>query len=222
MRRTFWVFHRSGTLQVSDSLLLSIDSTGGCSIPVEKLKWPHHLSVPWTTLHLCWKQVDNCHRLSVASHAHPMRARGAHSRGITDNCRGTSLAHCCLARVHSLRPLKRHCWYLPWHHSPLYCKESSPLVTPLKRQYCSLCGVPLILFLYLLGQSVHLCSTYMIILLVVVERFSVIYWGYIIYLICFVVSYNITFDHKSCFLIHHLVATHHASWECIDITWLIS
>ena len=145
VRRTFWVFHRSGTLQVSDSLL-SIDSAGGCSIPIKKLKWLHHFSEPWTTLHRCWKQVDNCHRLGVASHTHPMRARRAHSRSITDNCRGTSLTHCCFARVHSLRPLKRHCWYWPWHHLLLYCKHSSPLVTPLKRQHCLLCGGPLIFF----------------------------------------------------------------------------
>ena len=85
---------------------------------------------------LCWKQIDNCHRPSVASHAHPMRARRTHSRGNTDICCGTSLAYCYLMCVHSLCPLKIQHWYLLWDHSPLCYKYSSPLVAPLKTQHC--------------------------------------------------------------------------------------
>ena len=42
VRRTFWVLYRSGTLQVSDSLLI-FDSARGCSIPIKKaqLASPH-------------------------------------------------------------------------------------------------------------------------------------------------------------------------------------
>ena len=60
----------------------------------------------------------------------------------------------------------------------LPCSLSSRLIAPLKKQCCLLCGGPLILspyLLYLLGQSVHLCSTYLTMLLIVVERFSFIY-----------------------------------------------
>ena len=35
VRRTFWVYHRRGMLQVSDSFLIT-NSARGCSIPVKK------------------------------------------------------------------------------------------------------------------------------------------------------------------------------------------
>ena len=41
------------------------DSARGCSIPLQKLKWLHHLSGLWSPL-MCCKQIDNCHRTSIA------------------------------------------------------------------------------------------------------------------------------------------------------------
>ena len=38
-----------------------------------KLKWLHHLSGLWSPL-LCYKQIDNCHRTSVAWPHFPMHA----------------------------------------------------------------------------------------------------------------------------------------------------
>ena len=42
-----------------------------------------------------------------------------------------------------------------------------------------------------------------------------LFWIYIINIYVFVISYNITPDHKYCSLIHHLVATHHIRHNAI-------
>ena len=99
---------------------------------LKKLKWLHHLSGLWTILHLCWKQVDNCHRPSVAWPHIPCMLKTSHSRGILIFAVGLLP----ISHAHSLRPLKRHTdtccgiatyiahplttptqeafWYLPW------------------------------------------------------------------------------------------------------------
>ena len=53
----------------------------------EKLKWPHHLSGLWYPL-LCCKQIDNCHKISVAWPHFPMRAEEIPLAWQTDNCCG--------------------------------------------------------------------------------------------------------------------------------------
>ena len=53
----------------------------------EKLKWLHHLSGLWSPL-LCCKQIDNCHKISVAWPHFPMSAEEIPLAWQTDNCRG--------------------------------------------------------------------------------------------------------------------------------------
>ena len=50
------MWNMDGSLAVLFPSLVG-DSARGCSIPVKKLKWLHHLSVLWSSL-LCCKQID--------------------------------------------------------------------------------------------------------------------------------------------------------------------
>ena len=114
---------------------------------LKKLKWPYHLSWLWTTLHLWWKQLDNCHGLSVAWPHIPCVVKTSYSRGILIFAVGLLP----ISRFHSLRPLKRHSdiccgiatyvtspltmptqeafWYLPWDCIPIL---HVPSLRPLK------------------------------------------------------------------------------------------
>ena len=116
VRRTFWVCHRSGSLQFSVSHLSS-DSASGSSIPVKKTQVASPLQWALDNSLLCCKQTDTCHRKSNA--AHPMRAEEIPLKRHSDTCPGISRSHSKgililavgllhLTHIHSLSPLKSH------------------------------------------------------------------------------------------------------------------
>ena len=139
MRSTFWVFHQSGTLQVSNSLLIT-DSAWDCSIPHKKaqvaspLEWAFDILQP--VLKGGWQLLQAKRWLA----AHPMRAEDIPLKRHSDICRGTT----AYAYVHSLYPTQEAFWYLPWNCYLIH-SLSDPLIAPLKRQHCQLRGGPLIL-----------------------------------------------------------------------------
>ena len=132
VRMTFWVFHRSGMLQVSDSLL-SIDSAGGCSIPVKNC----YLAVPLlkrylkrtvevpqedsrgTSIPFSMPTQEALLIIAVGRTwlAATLRAYilYAHSRGIVDICCGTIHLSTASTQVHSLQHSRDNtvCWRPP-------------------------------------------------------------------------------------------------------------
>ena len=135
VRRTFWVYRRSGTLQVSDSLLITtlpevapslLKSSSGFTTWVgsgqsstcaeSRTKTAIGQALPGRTSHACWRHPTqeaywylpwDCYLYRDSIHY-------SHSRGIL------TLAVDC-------------CWF----------SLSSPLCVPLKRQHCQLHGCPL-------------------------------------------------------------------------------
>ena len=83
------VCHRDGSLAVLSPLWLERMETLLEVVPalLQKLKWLHHLSRLWSPL-LCRKQIDNCHRTSIAWPHFTMRAEEIPLAWQTDNYRG--------------------------------------------------------------------------------------------------------------------------------------
>ena len=186
-------FPLTGLLSLSAILPTTWEGPSGCTIGVacssslshtwavilsevassllKKLKWPHHLSGLWTTLHLCWKQLDNCHGSSVAWPHIPCVLKTSHSRGILIFAMGLLP----ISRVHSLRVLKRHSdiyrgiatyiasplttptqeafWYLPWDHSPFCCKLQAHSM-PHSLYECCLAALSFIVWVLLGGPLI--------------------------------------------------------------------
>ena len=132
MRRTFWVCHRSSSLQFSVSHLSS-DSTWGCFIPVKKAQVASPIEWALDNSLLCCKQTNTCHRISDAWPHIPCVLKRSHSRGILT----LAIGFLRITRIHALCQLRRHTdtcrgiatyiahplsvptqeayWYLPWH-----------------------------------------------------------------------------------------------------------
>ena len=92
---------------------------------LKKLKWPHHLSMLWTTLSPVLQADWYLPHVKHCLAAHPMHAEEIPLKRHTDTCSGitTYIAHPLLV------PPQEAYWYLPWD-----CYQShTHLLCPLKR-----------------------------------------------------------------------------------------
>ena len=80
------VCHRDGSLAVFFPSLVG-DSAEVVPSLLQKLKWLHHLSGLWYPLLWC-KQIDNCHRTSIAWPHFPIHTEEIPLTWQTDNCCG--------------------------------------------------------------------------------------------------------------------------------------
>ena len=86
--KTCWQMHHWLACSSLSSLVGEVgDTTRGCSIPLQRLKWLHHLSGLWSPIPCC-KQIYNCYGISVAWPHFPMRAEEITLAWQTDNCCG--------------------------------------------------------------------------------------------------------------------------------------
>ena len=138
-----------------------------------------------------------------------MRARRAHSRGNTDNCRWMSLAHCYLYARPFSTPTQEATLIIAVGPFASLLQVLKPTRRPTQETTLSVVWRPsrYALVFTVLIWTVHLCSTYLTILLIVVGRFSFILFKVTIILNLFCDQLCTTSDHKSLFPYPHLVAT---------------